>query len=183
MSKFLRIALTQLAIIVCSAAVGHGPTASVAFGEPKKDASSRPRAPQAAASQETQQYCANVAAAAGAARMAYQESRLAELDQQLQKRLGELESKRAELQELLDRYDAFVRKTDETLVGVYARMKPDAAAAQLANLDEDSAAALLMQLKPKNSSAILNEMDAARGAQLTKKIAALSSMKRAGKKP
>lgn len=172
----------QLAIIVCSAAAGHGPTASMAFGEPKKDASSRPRASQAAG-QETQQYCANVAAAAGAARLAYQELRLAEIDQQLQKRLAELESKRAELQDLLDRYDAFVRKTDETLVGVYARMKPDAAAAQLANLDEDSAAALLMQLKPKNSSAILNEMDAVRGAQLTKKIAAVSSMKRAGKKP
>jgi flagellar motility protein MotE (MotC chaperone) len=183
MSKFLRIALTQLVIAVCSAAAGHGPIASVAFGEPKKDPLSRTKASQAPAGQETQQYCANVAAAAGAARMAYQEKQLAELDRQLQKRLADLESKRAELQDLLDRYDAFVRKADEALVSVYARMKPDAAAAQLANLDEDSAAALLMQLKPKNSSAILNEMDAVRGAQLTKKIAAVSSMKRAGKKP
>ncbi|WP_281800366.1 hypothetical protein [Methylocystis echinoides] len=61
-------------------------------------------------------------------------------------------------------------------------MKPDAAAAQLAELDEDIAAALVLQFKSKTSSAILSEMDAARAAALAKRISDLRKSS-AGRKP
>jgi flagellar motility protein MotE (MotC chaperone) len=141
----------------------------------------KPAAASTAVAPDIQQYCANVAATAGAARVAKQERQLLELQQQVEKRVVELDAKRGELQALIDKYDGLVRKADDTIVGVYTRMKPDAAAAQIANLDEDSAAALLLQLKPKNASAILGEMDAARAALVTKKMSSLSSLGRAGK--
>ena len=54
---------------------------------------------------------------------------------------------------------------------IYARMRPDAAASQLAAMDEETAAAVLTKLNPRNASAILNEMPPARAARLTMTIA------------
>jgi len=153
--------------------------------EPKRDEPPRAKpaaaAPAPSAAPDVQQYCSNVAGSAGLARIARQEKQLHELEQQLEKRVSELDAKRSDLQALIDKYDALVRKADETIVNVYARMKPDAAAAQIANLDEDAAAALLLQLKPKNASAILAEMEASHAALVTKKMSSLSSLGRVGK--
>jgi flagellar motility protein MotE (MotC chaperone) len=154
-----------------------------AAAESKRDDAPRAKETRPSPGPDTQQYCANVAAAAGTARNARQEKRLVEIEQQIGQRLAELETKRTELQELLDRQDAFARKADESLTAIYTRMRPDAAAAQLSNMDEESAAALLFRLQPKNASAILNEIEAPRAAALTKKISSMSSLARAGKKP
>jgi len=94
-----------------------------------------------------------------------------------------MEIKRQELQQLLEKHEALLRKADDKLVKVYARMKPDAAAGQLVGLDEEVAAALLFRLDPKNASAILNEMSASRGAALIKKFSTLTSIPRNGKQP
>lgn len=160
-----------------------------AAAEPKKDealvrdSGLRSRESRPSPSPDARQYCADIAAAASAARNARQEKALLDIEQQIAARLAELEAKRAELQELLDRHEALVKKADDQLVSIYARMRPDAASAQLANMEEDMAAALLMRLQPKQSSAILNEMEAARAVVLTKKVAGLSTLARAGKKP
>ena len=100
--------------------------------EAKQDAPPRIKS---TSSDDTQQYCANIANVTAAARLAAQQKQLGELNQQLQKRLTELEAKRAELQELVDRYDDFIKKSDEALVNVYSKMKPEAAATQLTNLN------------------------------------------------
>ena len=52
------------------------------------------------------------------------------------------------------------------MLRIYARMRPDAAALQLAALDEETAAAVLTKLEPRTASLILNEMDPAQAARL-----------------
>lgn len=170
------------------AALGFGSMSVRALGESKKDDglkrddAIKNREPLALPGADAQQYCTNIAAAAGAARNARQEKQLLDIEQQIARRLSELEAKRAELQDLMDRHDALVKKVDDGLVAIYARMRAEAAAAQFAGMEEDMAAALLMRLQPKQSSSILNEMDASRAVVLTKKIAAFSTFARAGRK-
>jgi len=172
---------TRLRLFRAALAVSIALCAGAALAQSRKDDSQRAKAAQAQAA-EMQQYCSNVAAAAEAVLIAQQRKQLAELEQQVQRRVQELETKRGELQEVVDKYEAFFRRTDETLISVYTRMKPDAAAAQIAKLDEDVAASLIVQLKPKNSSAIMGEMEPTHAALLSKKIAALAATKRNGKK-
>ncbi len=95
------------------------------------------------------------------------------MEAQLRGKLEALEAKEAELRSLLGRIEGFDGKVNEMLVGFYAKMRPEAAAAQLSELDIETAAALLARLKPKVSSAILNEIDAAHGAALVKRLSAL----------
>ncbi|CAN2533801.1 hypothetical+protein [Methylocapsa aurea] len=168
------------AFVSCAFAVGaeQKKAEPISRDEPARvrEARAAPPAPDA------RQYCADVAAAASAARNARQEKELLDVEQRIAKRTAELEAKRAELQDVLDRYDTLLKQTDERLVSIYGRMRPEAAAAQFANMEEDMAAAMLMRLQPKQSSAILNEMDASRAVMLTKKVAALSSLVGGGKK-
>jgi flagellar motility protein MotE (MotC chaperone) len=169
------------AIALAESAAATAAEAKVA--EAKKDEPPKNRDTRPAPGPDTQQYCANIAAATGSARSALQEKRLVELEQQISRRLMELEAKRTELQELLNRQEAFARKADESLTAIYARMRPDAAAAQLGDMEEESAAALLLRLQPKYASAILNEIEPPRAAALMKKISSVSTSARVGKKP
>jgi len=102
--------------------------------------------------------------------MAFQEKKLSELEQRLEHKLTEIQTRRQELKELLDRYDAFTNKADDTVIDIYSKMKPESAASQLANLDDESAAAILIKLRPKSSSAILNEMDTFHASLLTRRL-------------
>jgi flagellar motility protein MotE (MotC chaperone) len=113
------------------------------------------------------QYCANIAAAAADARFAWQKQQLAEIEQQLSKRMALLEEKTAEYQRWLARRDEFSQKAQESLVRIYSRMRADAAALQFAAMEEETAAAVLTKLDPKNASAILNDMEASKAARLT----------------
>ncbi len=142
----------------------------------------RARDPEATELKETQQFCTNIAGAAEVVRLDRQRKELADLQQQVATRLAALETRRAELNRLIEKLEAFERKGDDSLVGLYSQMKPEAAAAQLGQLDDDTAAALMLKIKTKLSSAILNEMDAARGAALAKRIAQLRTA-REGKLP
>lgn len=137
---------------------------------------------QRTAAREQQQYCANIAASAETLRLERRRRELAELETQVSARLQALEARQNDLRKILDRLDAFERNAGEALVGLYSRMKPEAAAAQLAELDEDVAAALVLQLKTKVSSTILGEMEAARAAALAKKISDMRKSS-AGRKP
>ena len=53
---------------------------------------------------------------------------------------------------------------------IYARMRPDAAAVQLAAMDEETASAVLTKLEPRTASLILNEMEPTQAARLTATI-------------
>ena len=106
---------------------------------------------------------------------------LADLEQEIAKRVELLEAKTAEYQRWLARRDEFSKKAQESVVTIYARMKPDAAAAQLVAMDEETAAAVLTKLDPRNASAILNEMEATQAARLTATIGGAANVNLPGR--
>ena len=118
------------------------------------------------ASIKTNQYCANIADAASDARFALQKQALADMEKEIEGRLKVLEAKRAEYEEWLRRRNEVLARADETIVTIYSRMRPDAAALQLTNMDDEIAAAVIAKLNPRAASAVLNEMEPARAAQL-----------------
>lgn len=111
-------------------------------------------------------FCSNVADAAADARLAWQMRELEKAESSLRQRITELEAKRAEYEKWLTLRDDFLKKAEGGVVEIYSRMRPEAAAAQIAGMTDETAAAVLAKLTPKNSSAIFNEMDAARAAHL-----------------
>jgi flagellar motility protein MotE (MotC chaperone) len=127
------------------------------------------------------EYCLNIADPASDARIAWQKKVLAGIEQEIAKRLELLEAKTAEYQRWLARRDEFSKKAQESVVTIYARMRPDAAAAQLVAMDEETAAAVIARLDPRNASAILNEMDATQAARLTATIGGAANVNLPGK--
>lgn len=134
--------------------------------EQKKAAAAKPaEAPAAAA--DTKQFCANNLAIAGDARIAWQTSKLLELEARIKQRLEDLEARKTQLVEWLRKHDEAMKKASDDVIAIYARMKPAAAASQLAVMDDAMAATVIAKLPPRASSAILNVMEPARAAQLT----------------
>lgn len=114
-----------------------------------------------------QQYCINIASAAADARFNWQKKTLGDMERELEDRIAKLEAKVAEYQKWLSRRDDYAKKAQQQLVGIFARMRPDAAAAQLAAADEETSAAVLSTLDARISSSILAEMDPHQAARLT----------------
>ncbi|WP_298242390.1 hypothetical protein [uncultured Bradyrhizobium sp.] len=131
-------------------------------------APSKPAPPQAAASTENEValFCSNVADPAADARLAWQLKELQKAENLLRERIAEVEAKRAEYEQWMALRDDFLKKAEASVVEIYSRMKPDAAATQIAGMADETAAAVLAKLSPRSSSAIFNEMDTARAAHL-----------------
>ena len=110
-------------------------------------------------------YCENIADPALDARFLHQKGELTHLEEELAKKTVLLEAKKSEFQDWLKRRDDFISKAEGSLVKLYSKIKPDAAALQLAALDEEAAAALLLKLSAKSSSAILDQMETAKAAR------------------
>jgi flagellar motility protein MotE (MotC chaperone) len=155
-------------------------------------AEATPQAPPAPAQPETspplseiaQQYCEAIADEAADARFAWQKKLIADMERELEKRTALLEAKVVEYQKWVARRDEFVAKATEGLVQIYARMRAEAAAAQLSVLDEETAAAVISKLDSRVASQILNEMEPARAARLTGIIAGAAKVAtRTEKKP
>lgn len=127
--------------------------------------------PAKTAGSDAQQFCQNIAAAATDARFAWQTQQLNDLDAKIKQRVAELDAKRAELKDVLTKRDEAMKRAQESLVAIYAKMKPDVAAAQLSALDDTTASAVLAQLNPRTSSAILNEVSPDRAVRLINTIA------------
>lgn len=145
-------------------AVGRKPAAPAAAGE------------QAAGDQkesDAAQFCSNIADAALDARVAWQQKQLEAAEGKLKLRIEELEAKRAEYEQWLKLRDDFLRKAEDSVVEIYSRMNPEAAAQQIANMSDDTAAAVLAKLRVRVASAILNEMEPARGAHLADTLAGM----------
>jgi flagellar motility protein MotE (MotC chaperone) len=117
-------------------------------------------------------YCANIVDAATDARVAWQRKLLKDAGADIDKRIAVLEEKTSEFRKWLARRDDFIKKANETILGIYSNgaMKADAAALQLAALDEETAAAILTKLAPPRASAILNNMEPSQAAKLTATI-------------
>jgi flagellar motility protein MotE (MotC chaperone) len=119
---------------------------------------------------ESEQYCVNISDKAADARFAWQAKTIGDLEKEIDKRIAELDAKRAEYQQWLAQRDEMLAKAEGHVVQIYAKLRPDAAALQLSALDDEIAAALLSKLSARNASAILAEMEPGRAAQLTKAI-------------
>jgi len=162
-------------------AAGAAPAQAALPATEASPADDAPQAPVAVAAataaansalrENADQYCSNIVDAAADARFARQAETLNALEAKVAKRISELETKRAEYETWLARREAFLKKADENLVAIYSRMRPDAAAAQMAMMDDETAAAILMKLNPRGASAILNEMEPAQAAQLSNTMA------------
>ncbi|TYO66922.1 MotE family protein [Bradyrhizobium hipponense] len=148
------------------------PVPAAAPARPAKPASvtapPKPAPAQAAvpADNEVALFCSNVADPAVDARLAWQLKELEKAENQLRERIAEVEAKRAEYEKWMALRDDFLKKAEASVVEIYSRMKPDAAATQIAGMADETAAAVLAKLSPRSSSAIFNEMDTARAAHL-----------------
>ncbi len=120
--------------------------------------------------QAARDYCVNIVDAAADARVAWQRKMLAGAGEEIDKRIVLLEEKTVEYQKWLARRDEFTKRANETVLKIFARMRPDAAALQLAALDQETAAAVLIKLEPRLASLILNDMDPGHAAKLTSTI-------------
>jgi flagellar motility protein MotE (MotC chaperone) len=118
-------------------------------------------------------FCTNIADAATDARLAWQMNELQKAETRLRERIAELEAKRAEYEKWLKLRDDFLRKAEDNVITIYSRMRPEAAALQIASMNDDTAAAVLAKLNPRNSSAILNEMEPARAAHLANTLSGM----------
>jgi len=129
----------------------------------------KPAPPAAAAApseNEVAQFCSNVADPAVDARLAWQLKELEKAENKLRERIAEVEAKRAEYEKWMALRDEFLKKAEASIVEIYSRMRPEAAATQISGMADETAAAVLAKLAPRNSSAIFNEMDSARAARL-----------------
>ena len=115
---------------------------------------------------EVAQFCSNVADPAVDARLAWQLKELEKAENKLRERIAEVEAKRAEYEKWMALRDEFLKKAEASMVEIYSRMRPEAAATHIASMSDETAAAVLAKLSPRNSSAIFNEMDSARAAHL-----------------
>ncbi len=131
---------------------------------------SQEAAPKDDAGQEIDRYCTNINDKAADARYAMQTRELQQLRADVDSRIEELEAKRKEYEVWLKRRDEFIDKAEDSLVGIISKMRPDAAAAQMALLGDEAAAALLLKLNPRVSSVILNEMPAEKSSKLARVI-------------
>jgi flagellar motility protein MotE (MotC chaperone) len=121
---------------------------------------------------EIQRFCSNIADAARDRRYALQAEQLKTLRQDIDKRMKELETKRAEYEDWLKRRNDFAAMAEGDVVQIYSKMKPDGAAERLAEVKPELAAAILLKLNPRQASQILNQMDAKAAATLTGIMAA-----------
>ena len=124
------------------------------------------------AAPEIRRYCTNVAVAAGDARFAWQTAKLAEVEARIKAHVQDLEARTSELRAWIAKREAVEKQAKERLVDIYAKMRPETAATQIAGLDDDMAAAVLSQLTPGKASAIFNELVPERATKLAALIAA-----------
>ncbi|EKS43035.1 hypothetical protein H704_01026 [Bartonella bacilliformis Peru38] len=117
--------------------------------------------------EEIERFCSNIGSQAADARFQLQRQQLQQLRDQISERVKTLEEKQQEYETWLKRRNDFISMAEDSLVEVLSKMRPDAAAAQLALMNSLVAASLVLKLSPKVSSTIMNELPPEKSAELT----------------
>jgi flagellar motility protein MotE (MotC chaperone) len=146
--------------------------------EPKTPAPAQPSEAKAETKPQMtdiQKFCSNNATSAGDARAAWQAAKLVDLEEKVKQRIAELEAKRKEYEEWLKKRDEALKKTEDSVVAIYSKMRPDAAALQIAAMDDVMAATLLSKLPTRNASLILNEIEPGRAARLANTMSGIGA--------
>ena len=123
-------------------------------------------APEPALIPDVATYCQNLVPTITNAKTVAETAQLMKLQSDISLRMAELEARKAEVEVLVKQHEAFLRLADEGKIAIYLKMKPDAAAAQLAMMDETLGAAIIAKLPPRSASLILAEMPAEQAARL-----------------
>jgi flagellar motility protein MotE (MotC chaperone) len=154
-------------IFLCLAALFIAPHTAMAMEEAATQvvAAKHPRS-------DAEKFCANIGDAASDARLAWQARTLNDPKSEIEKKAAALDAKRAELEEWVERREEFRKLAEQAIVDIYAKMRPDAAAAQLAALEPETAAAVLVKLKARVAGSILAEMEPRRAVSLATLISA-----------
>jgi flagellar motility protein MotE (MotC chaperone) len=147
-------------------------TATVAKNAASPSAAGEPVITDQRGSDATE-FCKNITDAALDARVAWQQKQLEASEAKLRERIAELEAKRAEYEKWLKLREDFLKNAEESVVEIYSRMNPDAAAQQIASMADETAAAVLAKLRVRSASAILNEMEPGRAAHLADTLAGM----------
>jgi flagellar motility protein MotE (MotC chaperone) len=124
--------------------------------------------------QDSELYCKNIAEAASDARIKWQTWKLISLEASLRDRIEELQRKEREFEKWVERREDLLNEVEDQVVSIIARMRPEAAAAQLQTTDEEAAVGVLLKLKARVASSILDEMEPSRAAQLTQSMMGLT---------
>lgn len=140
------------------------PNQAAAGAEMQMTAPQAPLDPQTSA--EIQKFCTNIADSARDQRYLLQKQELEKLQADVDSRIAVLEQRKNEYQDWLKRRNEFLKQAELNLVDIYKKMKPDAAAPQLAELPAEMAASIVMKLPPAQSSLILAEMDPKKAAMV-----------------
>lgn len=115
---------------------------------------------------EIQKFCTNIAEPARDQRYLLQKQELEKLQADVDQRIAVLEQRKEEYQDWLKRRNDFLQQAELNLIGIFKKMKPDAAAPQLEELIPEMAAAIVMKLPAQQSSLILSEMDPKKAAMV-----------------
>ncbi|AQS40951.1 MAG: Hypothetical protein BHV28_02290 [Candidatus Tokpelaia hoelldobleri] len=135
-----------------------------------------PLLPASVTQDDIARFCKNIDRQAQDARVELQMRQLAVLRGDIDGRMKLLEEKRREYEDWLARRNAFLERTQSSFVGIVSRMRPDAAAAQLALVDEMTAASIILKLEPRVSSAIMNELAPEKSASLMRILASAQKL-------
>ena len=116
-------------------------------------------------------YCTNNGAAAADARSAWQATRIRELEGRLEHKATELAALMEDARAWVLKREAILTKAEDGIVAIYAKMRPEAAAQQLAAMDEALVVAILLKMNARGAGSILTEMNPEQAARLTKAMA------------
>jgi len=146
--------------------VGFGQSAELTSTVPTESPSGEGHASDLSAS-----YCTTTIDKAAESRTAWQQETLQRLRNDVDTKIVELEHRRAELEEWIKRREEIIKSANRDLVDIYAKMDPEAAAAQLGEADIQTAVSILSQLTPRAAGSILGIMEPKRAAVLVKAMA------------
>ena len=155
--------------------VGAGVTTVFAQETPKEQV--RVVGPGALENAPSGDFCSNIRDDAQERRYALKMQELNRLKAAVEERIVALESKRVEFEAWQKKRDQFAELADSSLIEIYSKMRPDAAAGRLEILEPILAAAIVLKLPRRRASVIMNEMTAAKAASITEVIAASSVIK------
>lgn len=100
---------------------------------------------------------------------------LKRLEEEVDKKLDQLNQLRLNIEKLLAAKDAEEQKRISELAKMYEKMSAEKAAAVFTTLDKDLAIAILGQMKTKSAARILNNMERDKAAKLTTAFSAVEN--------
>ena len=174
MSRYSTLSL--IGVSACAMAIGFSTWATAADADkPRKQV--RVVGKQYLANAPAGDFCTNIRDDAQERRYALKMKELNALKAEVEARIVALENKRAEVEAWQKKRDQFADLAGTSLVEIYSKMRPDAAAGRLEMLEPMLAAAIVLKMNRRRASVIMNEMSAEKAASITQVIAQSTAAK------